>query len=200
MTAVVIAGGQSRRIGKDKAFIKVGGQSLIARVLDILVPLFSHIFINSNTSGVYQTLGFPVIADIEGNKGALGGIYTGLVHAQTEYVFCVACDMPSLNRDVIRYMTENVDSFDALVPKTPDGFHPLHAIYSKRCITGIEELLQQNTLKISELFPKIRLRYMTEEQISRFDPNFETFLNINTWQDVERARQKYKQSPVISHQ
>jgi molybdopterin-guanine dinucleotide biosynthesis protein A len=191
MTAVVIAGGQSRRIGVDKAFVEIGGRYLIERVLDVIVPLFSHIFINSNMSIAYQELGFPVITDIERNKGALGGIYTGLAHAKTEYVFCVACDMPLLNQDLIRHMTENVNGFDALIPKTPDGFHPLHAIYSKCCMTGIEELLQQNTLKISKLFPKIRSRHMTEEQIAHFDPNFESFLNVNTWQDVERARERW---------
>jgi molybdopterin-guanine dinucleotide biosynthesis protein A len=200
MTAVVIAGGQSRRMRVDKAFVEVGGRLLIERVLDVIVPLFSHIFINSNRFSVYQKLGFPVITDVERDKGALGGIYTGLVHAKTDYVFCVACDMPSLNQDLIRYMTESIDGCDALIPKTPDGLHPLHAIYSKRCMTGIEELLQQNILKISRLFPKIRSCYMTEEQISWFDPHFESFLNVNTWQDIETARKKYEQSAVSSLQ
>jgi len=191
MTAVLIAGGQSRRMRVDKAFVEVGGKYLIERVLEIIVPLFSHIFINSNKPALYQKLGFPVITDIVRNKGALGGIYTGLVHAKTDYVFCVACDMPFLNRGLIRYMTESVDGFDVLVPKTPDGLHPLHAIYSKRCITSIEELLQKNILKISKFFPKIKSGYIIEEQISVFDPHFESFLNLNTWQDLAAARERW---------
>jgi molybdopterin-guanine dinucleotide biosynthesis protein A len=192
MTAVILAGGQSRRMRTDKALVDVGGKRLIDRVIEIITPLFSHIFINSNKPDSYQEKGFPVIPDIIRGKGALGGIYTGLVHAETDYVFCVACDMPLLNRDLIRYMTENVDGCDVLIPKTPDGFHPLHAMYSKRCITSIEELLQKNILKISELFPKVRSRYITEEQINLFDPHFESFFNLNTWQDLETARKKLR--------
>jgi molybdopterin-guanine dinucleotide biosynthesis protein A len=192
MTAVVIAGGRSRRMRTDKAFVVVGGKRLIERVIEVIAPQFSQILINSNKPDRYQELGFPVIPDIVNDKGALGGIYTGLVHAPTDHVFCVACDMPVLNRDLIRYMTEKVNGFEAFVPKTPDGLHPLHAIYSKRCIRVIEELLQKNILKISELFPKVRSHYLTEEQISLFDPGFESFLNVNTWQDLTTARRKYR--------
>ncbi len=189
---MILVGGQSRRMRTEKALIEVGGKRLIDRVLDVIAPLFSHIVINSNMPALYREWDLPVITDILEGKGVLGGIYTGLVYARTDHVFCVACDMPLLNRDLIRYMTESVDNFDALIPKTPDGLQPLHAIYSKRCMTSVEELLHKNILKISELFPKVRSRYITEEQIRLFDPAFESFLNLNTWQDVVAARQKLR--------
>jgi molybdopterin-guanine dinucleotide biosynthesis protein A len=192
MTAVVIAGGQSRRMRTDKAFIEIGGKRLIERVLDVIVPLFSQVYINSNKPEYYQEWGIPVIQDLVKDKGALGGIYTGLVQASTDYVFCVACDMPSLNRDLIRYMTEQVKGFDVLVPKAPDGFYPLHAVYAKRCIPFIEEMFRNNTLKISGLFAKVSTGYLTVDQISLFDPTLESFLNVNTLQELAVARKKYR--------
>jgi molybdopterin-guanine dinucleotide biosynthesis protein A len=193
MTAVVIAGGQSHRMRTDKAFIEIGGKRLIERVLDVILPLFSQVLINSNKPEYYQELGIPVIQDLVKDKGALGGIYTGLIQASSDYVFCVACDMPSLNRDLICYMIEQVKGFDALVPKTQDGFHPLHAVYAKRCIPFIEEMFRNNMLKISALFAKVSTCYLTEDQISLFDPTFESFLNVNTREDLVTARRKYNQ-------
>jgi molybdopterin-guanine dinucleotide biosynthesis protein A len=194
MTAVVLAGGQSRRMQTDKAFLEVGGKRLIERVLDVLAPLFSEILINSNTPELYQEWGFPVIADVVKKKGALGGIYTGLIHAATEGVFCVACDMPFLQAHFIKYMLARSDGCDALIPKAPDGFHPLHAIYLKSCIPAIESLLQQNRLKISNLFPMVKTHYVEEEAIRRYDPHFKSFCNINTWKDLEMARGKFQEN------
>lgn len=193
MTAVVVAGGRSRRIQTDKAFLDIGGKRLLDRVLEVIVPMFSPVYINSNTPELYREWGLQVLPDIFKDTGALGGMYTGLVHAATQHVFCVACDMPALNPQFIRYMTGQINGYDALIPRTPDGFHPLHAIYSTRCISKIEELLTQNRLKISHLFPKVRTGYVTEDQIRVFDPSFESFLNLNTWQDVLEARKRFEQ-------
>lgn len=190
MTAVILAGGQSRRMKTDKAFVKVGGRRLIERVLTAITPLFTEILINSNMPEFYTELGLPIIPDIFPGKGALGGIYTGIVHAKTDYVFCVACDMPFLNQELIRYMQAQVNGYDALVPKAPDGMHPLHAIYSKRCQGIVEELLRKGRLKISNVFALVRSRYITKHQIQQFDPEFESFLNINTLEDLTRARRK----------
>ena len=178
----------------DKAFLEVGGKHLIERVLDVLIPLFPEILLNSNTPELYREWGFPVIPDVVKDKGALGGIYSGLVHAATERSFCVACDMPFLKTSFIKYMLERSDGCDALIPKTLDGFHPLHAIYSKQCIPAIEDLLERNRLKISKLFSVVKTRYLEEEEIRHYDPHFESFCNINTWQDLQIAREKSQKS------
>ena len=176
----------------DKAFVDIGGKRLIERVLDELIPLFPRIFINSNTSEGYEELGFPVIADIFPNKGALGGIYSALVRSDSKYVFCVACDMPSLNGELIQFMQRQVEGCDVLVPQAPDGLHPLHAIYSKRCCQVIRELLLMDKLKISELFHRVQTQYLPESDIRRFDPNFESFRNLNTLHDLHLARETFQ--------
>lgn len=190
MTAVIIAGGQSRRMRTDKAFIEIEGKRLIERVLEAISPLFSEIFINSNKPELFEEWGCPVIPDIFPEKGALGGIYTGLMHARAPYVFCVACDMPLLNQNLIRFMQQRIDGDEVLVPKTPDGLHPLHAIYSRRCARIIEELLQKNRFKISCLFPLVRTKFLTEQHIRQFDPTLESFLNVNTFEDLQNVRGK----------
>lgn len=192
MTAVIIAGGKSQRMQMDKALLTVGGKRLIERVLDVIVPLFPAVLINSGMPQYYKEWGVPIVPDIFPGKGVLGGIYTALVHAKTEYVFCVACDMPSLHRDVIRYMIDaSANGADVVVPKTADGFHPLHAIYSKRCEPIISESLFRDQLKISAIFPKVRAIYISEPELRHFDPTLELLRNINTPADLIAAREKY---------
>ncbi len=176
----------------------MGAKRLVARVLDVLRPLFAHILINSNTPALYQQWDVPVVTDRLPDKGALGGIYSGLLSAPTDLVFCVACDMPLLNQDLIRYMMASVNGFDVLVPRTADGLHPLHAVYSKRCLPAIERLLAQNRLKISHLFSAVRTCYLPEAHIRAFDPELESLLNVNTWQDVELARQKIARRDAVT--
>jgi molybdopterin-guanine dinucleotide biosynthesis protein A len=159
-------------------------------VLDVVTPLFSHVLINSNQPALYREWDVPVIPDMLPNKGALGGIYTALQAAPTIYVFCVACDMPFFNSDLLQAMVVQSEAYDALVPCLPDGLHPLHAIYSKHCLSSIETLLRQNRLKISGFFPLVNIRYLNTEDIQPFDPHFESFINLNTWEDVEKARKK----------
>jgi molybdopterin-guanine dinucleotide biosynthesis protein A len=189
-TAVVLAGGHSRRLQVDKAFLKIGEKYLIQRVLDVVTPLFASVLINSPAPELYQEWDLPVIQDVWPEKGALGGIYTALKYARTSHVFCVACDMPFLNAELIKAMMKRAQDYDALIPQTPDGFHPLHAIYSTRCISPIESLLREDRLKISNLFPLVNACYFTTEDILRYDTSLESFANLNTWQDVEAARQR----------
>ncbi len=193
MTAVVLAGGQSQRMKTNKAFLHVGETPLIQRVMTVLTPLFTNILINTHSPESYTALGLPVIPDVVPGKGALGGIYSGLLHADTDYVFCAACDMPFLEPTLIRYMQSQTAGYDLLVPHAPDGFHPLHAIYSTRCQGVIEEFLDNDRLKISHLFSRVRTRYITVDEIQRFDPHYDSLLNINTPEDLEKARKRAKE-------
>lgn len=176
----------------EKAFITVGGTLLIERVLQVITPLFSEILINSNTPDAYARWNIPVIPDIVPNKGALGGIYTALTHSTFEYTFCVACDMPLLHAEFIRFMQDYVQGYDALIPRTPEGFHPLHAIYAKRCCQVIPELLAQDRLKISNLFELVHTRYVTPAHMRQFDPDAEFLTNLNTLEEVERLQKRLR--------
>jgi molybdopterin-guanine dinucleotide biosynthesis protein A len=98
----------------------------------------------------------------------------------------VACDIPFIRREVIEYLVGKIDHHDVVIPHLSDGFHPLHAIYSRRCLPFIEKLIAKNDLKIINFFKKVRVREVKEKELSQVDPDFRSFVNINTPEDVRR--------------
>ncbi|MCK5553033.1 MAG: molybdenum cofactor guanylyltransferase, partial [Deltaproteobacteria bacterium] len=130
--------------------------------------------------------------DIILNRGALGGLYTGLFHSPSYHAFCTACDMPLLNRGVITYMMEERDDYDVIVPKTHDGLHPLHAIYSKECLEPMRQLLDRNDLRIVDFFHQVRVKYIEELEIKKFDPHMRSLINVNTEEEMEAMREILK--------
>lgn len=182
-------------MGANKAFLDLGGKKIIQRIMDVFFSLFNEIIIVSNEPEIYKPWGFKVIPDVIPGKGSLGGIYTGIVTASQQQVFFSACDMPFLNRALIQHMIDQAPGFDVVIPHAPteenqssDGLHPLHAIYSKNCIKPIEQLLEQNMLKIIRFFSKVRVKIIPLKEIQRFDPQLLSFFNANTPQDLEIAK------------
>lgn len=102
--------------------------------------------------------------------------------------------MPFLNEELLRYMIEKSNNFDVITPRLGKYIQPLHAVYSKNCIEPIRELLQHNNLKIDSFFNSVKVRYIEEEELNRFDPLHLSFFNINTEADLEKARQIYAET------
>ena len=188
MTGIILAGGKSKRMGGNKAFIDVGGIPLFERVYRVFKEIFSEIIIVSNDTRPFERYEARLQKDIISNKGALGGLYTGLFHSSSYHAFCTACDMPLLNPWVIKYMTEERDEYDVIVPKTHDGLHPLHAIYSKRCLNPMRQLLNGDDLRIVNFFHQVRVRYIEEMEIRELDPHMRSFINVNTEEEMEAVR------------
>jgi len=128
------------------------------------------------------------VVDLYPGKGSLGGIHAGLTYSTCSHSLAVACDMPFLNLDLLRYMIELSPDFDVVIPRVGDKKEPLHAIYSKDCLWPIETLLEQGDLRITGFFDAMRVRYVDEDEIDRFDPKHLSFLNVNTQDDLARAR------------
>ncbi len=188
MTGIILAGGKSQRMGKNKVFIDSGGVPLFDRVYRIFREIFSEIIIVANDVLPFERYEAILRRDIILGKGALGGLYTGLFHSSNYHAFCSACDMPFLNPRVIKYMGEERDEYDVIVPKTSDGLHPLHAIYSKKCLDPISQSLDRNDLKIIHFFQKVRVRYIEEMEIRQFDPHMRSVINVNTEEEMESVR------------
>jgi molybdopterin-guanine dinucleotide biosynthesis protein A len=184
----VLAGGESTRIGTDKAFLKIGGKTLIEQILEKLLRIGDDVIVVTNSPERFNCLGVRLVSDIFPGKGALGGIYSGLRASKNEYSLVVACDMPFLNVNLIRYMTLLALGHDVVIPRVNGLLEPLHAIYSKRCIPSIERLLEKDDLKIVHFFTDVRVRYIEEEEINILDPKHLSFFNINTLEDLEKAR------------
>ena len=188
MTGIILAGGKSRRMGRNKAFIDSGGVPLFERVYRVVKEIFSEIIIVTNDVLPFERYEAILQRDIILNKGALGGLYTGLFHSSNYHAFCSACDMPFLNPRVIEYMTEERDEYDVIVPKTHDGLHPLHAIYSKNCLNPMRQLLDRDDLRIVDFFGQVRVRYIEEMEIREFDPHMRSVINVNTEEEMEAVR------------
>jgi molybdopterin-guanine dinucleotide biosynthesis protein A len=191
VTGCLIAGGKSRRMGRDKRFLQVGGVPLLDRSLHVLEALFDEILvvlaepISEWTAGRHRVT-YDAIQDC----GSLGGLYTGLMEATSPRIFAVACDMPFLNADVIRYLVQVDPAADIVAAKLQWGFQPMHAVYSKRCASPLERMARSGDLRIQRLFehPDLRIRIVGEPELTRLDPGLRSFQNINTPGEYEIAQ------------
>ncbi|MCP4667667.1 MAG: molybdenum cofactor guanylyltransferase [Deltaproteobacteria bacterium] len=179
ITGVILAGGESRRYGSDKAFVRIEGIPLIERVAMVMQSLFEHVFLITNNPHEYAYLGFPMHEDLIKGLGPLGGIYTAMTAIPNRGGFFVPCDMPFLNPYLIRHMVEIREDYDAVVPRISGMMEALHALYSKQCLPHIKKLIDRREYQIIQLFPKVSVRYVEEAEIRRFDSQLRSFLNIN---------------------
>ncbi len=177
------------RMGTDKAFLSLSGQeTLIEQTVRILSSLGQETIVVTNSFEPFQHLGVRLVPDVFPGMGALGGLYSGLLEASYPYSLAVACDMPFLNTSLIQYMIELPRDYDVLVPRIENWQEPLHAIYSKACLEPMRDLLDRKIMRIYSFFDKVRVRYVEEEEIKRFDPNLLSFFNVNTPEQLAKAR------------
>jgi len=189
LSVAILAGGQSRRMGQDKAWLPVGGRPVIERVLEGVLPLSDDVTLITNTPDQYRHLGHPMVGDVYPGKGSLGGIYTAIHAARYSHCLVVACDMPFLNADLVRYLASLRSGFDVVIPRIQDFPETLHAIYGRNCLGPIRRRLLADQLKIIGFFDDVQVRYVERDEVARFDPTFRSFLNMNTPADWERVQQ-----------
>jgi molybdopterin-guanine dinucleotide biosynthesis protein A len=192
LTGIILAGGKNIRMGENKAFIRVQGQRIIDRTAELFHEIFEHVILVTNEPLTYAQLNLEIVADFIPESSSLIGMYTGLFYAAAPYCFVVACDMPFLNRKVIDYMVSLRNGYDVVIPLLDDGYHPIHALYSRRCIPPIEELIRTGNFKITDFFNRVTVREVTEKELRSLDPSMEAVLNINTPEDLERVHHQEK--------
>ncbi len=189
LTGIILAGGKNTRMGTNKAFLIIDGERLIDKTLSIYQEIFSEIIIVTNDPLAYVEFSdAAVVTDIYKGKGPLGGIYTGLFYSKNKYAFVSACDMPSLNKDFIGYLTHQAGKHDVIVPELSEGFQPLHAIYSRNCLPSIKRLLLMDKLKITGFYRDMRVLAISAEQIQPFNVNGRLFQNLNTPEEVKEIQ------------
>jgi molybdopterin-guanine dinucleotide biosynthesis protein A len=191
MTSIILAGGRSLRLGRTKYLETIGDKSLIQWVIDRLATVSTEIIIataHGEEIPCSSDARLETVADIHPGKGPLAGIHSGLVASSNSRAIVVSCDTPFLNVGLLEYMTQTCPAFDIVVPRMREKIEPLCAVYSKNCAAPIRELLEQNELKIIELYPRVTVRYIEEAEIDRFDPEHLSFFNINSQSDLDRAR------------
>lgn len=188
ISAIIQAGGQSRRMGRDKALIDYRGRPILAHVIATVRQLSDDVIVVSNRSAVYgpivDSLNARLIPDYDPPSGPLGGLAAGLAAMRHDLAIVVACDMPLLNLDLIRYLIERVTDFDAVVPLTGDQFEPLHAVYRRTCLAAIQRRLANNERRVISFFEDVRLSAVTEAEWRVIDPDGRSVSNFNTPDDL----------------
>jgi molybdenum cofactor guanylyltransferase len=195
VTVAILAGGQSRRMGTDKSFILLDGKPLIQRVIDYVSQLEVPLILIANDVESYQQFGLPVYPDVIPGTGSLGGLYTALTHSRTDYALCLACDMPQVNSALLQYLIASTGDYDVVVPLVNNIAQSLHAIYHRRCLPVMHTHIQQRKLKISGIFEVLNVRFVGEEELSRFDPAGVSFVNLNTPVDLAEFKHNKSENP-----
>lgn len=191
VTGVLLAGGESRRMGRDKAGIELDGVSTAKRTIDAFRPLFADMFAVSKTTGRFDDLGCREVADIFGEMGAMVGILTALGEAKTEYIFVAACDMPFIDRNVVELIVSKGIGRDVALPLISGNGDPLHAIYSKDCFERMLAFMKKEGKSLNrfiESLPEDQVRYISEDEIRAVDPEALSLFNMNTPEDLEKAK------------
>ena len=189
-TAAILAGGHARRLrSTDKAKLLVGGEAIIKRELHVLHDVVTvPPCIVTDDPKRYAETGLTILTDHIPNTGALGGLYTAVAEAPETWVLIVACDMPFLSASFLRYLLSIETHADAIIPKSEAGYHPLCALYSRRCEVKIHQSLTAGNLVIKDFLNKINIHEIGPQKIAQYDPFDAILLNVNTPHDYERAK------------
>ena len=190
ITGVVQAGGKSTRMGGEpKALIDLGGRRIVERVIAAIEPVVDDVLVVTNTPERYAFLGLPMIADVFPDHGSLGGIYSGLKAASGDAAFTVACDMPFLRAEVARVVVAHAGEADVVIPRVGDQLETMHALYAKACLPHIEERLRAKRFRIVGFFDDVRVLEISEHEVRRLADPAVVFMNVNTPDELARARE-----------
>jgi molybdopterin-guanine dinucleotide biosynthesis protein A len=199
MTGVILAGGESSRMGRNKAFIEIQGERIIDRTISIFNKLFDEVLLVTNAPLDYLDLDVRTVTDIIPGKGSLGGIYTGLFFSSSPQAFFVGCDMPFLDTRVITYFLSLAETADVVVQRSDDYWEPLHAVYSRRFIKPIERLMKEGELQIIQAYKWAKVREVKREELEPIDPGLQSFVSFNTPEELEHVIEAHRASVTGKH-
>lgn len=191
VTGVILVGGKSSRVGRDKAFLPIGGVPIFEKVLDVLRGHLENVILIGDRPERFTRYGLPVVPDLYPGS-SLGGLYTGLRVSETRYIFAAPCDLPFASAGLLRYLISLREGYDAVVPVTGDDPEPLFALYSKECLNPMRELLEAGNFRIFDFYPRVRVRRVLEAELRRLEGTGKAFLNVNTLEEYERLLREGK--------
>jgi molybdenum cofactor guanylyltransferase len=185
---IILAGGLNSRMGgRNKARLSFQGQTILDRLIRLLRDFFDPLLIVTNQPRDYLDEGLTLVTDLIDIRSSLTGIYTGLFYAPRPQAFITGCDMPFLKRELLELVIKNrEDRWDVVVPVTAEGYQPLAAIYSRRCLEPIADQLAGRQLKVSQFYSRVAMKKIPEASVRQVDPELESFFNINTPSDLDR--------------
>ncbi|MEI6704200.1 MAG: molybdenum cofactor guanylyltransferase [Deltaproteobacteria bacterium] len=181
VTGVILAGGTSSRMGRNKALLEINGSSIIARTYRALAGLFHEVVIVTNTPNDYAFIPCRKVPDIYPGIGSVAGLHSALAHSTTGRTFVTACDMPFVDPIIIRHLCDlQLDEYDAVIPFSEGGQEPLHAVYTSKCKDVFEIAIKNGERKILDILARMNTRLVTWEEMKAIVGSTAAFLNVNT--------------------
>lgn len=189
ITGVILAGGESRRMGGNKALLPLNSEPILAHVIRALQPVVESLLLVTNTPEIYSSFKLEMASDLRPGFGALGGIYTALKTINSHQALIVACDMPLLSCRVLARMTRLARSYDVLVPHDGQHYEPLCAVYGQSCLPAIELVMDADRRRVDLIYEHLSVRRFERAEWQDLLPDGYPFLNVNTPEDYALARQ-----------
>jgi molybdenum cofactor guanylyltransferase len=190
VSAVILAGGMGTRLGGvKKALVEVGGAPVVQRVLDVVAPLVAETILVDNDQGLAY-LGLRIVPDVETRAGPLTALYSGLAAATSPLCLVLACDMPFLGRQLLQWLIDQSAEADVVMPVVEGHLEPMHTVYRREpCLAAIERARGQGQQRMTAFLRDVRVREIAEPELRARDPQLHSFLNVNTPEDLQRARE-----------
>ena len=200
-TAIILAGGKSTRMGFDKQLLNIEGINITTYIIQVLKTIFKDIIIVTNKPDLYKNESVILTEDYYKDCGPLGGIHAGLMSSRSMYNYFIACDMPYINVKYIKFMMKKIaeDDYktDGVITKFGEWIEPFNAFYSRRLIPLIEENIESDKRKISELFHSSDIMYIEERVARGFSPDWRMFTNLNTEEDLKEIIKQKNRRVII---
>jgi molybdopterin-guanine dinucleotide biosynthesis protein A len=189
MAAVILAGGRSSRMGENKLLLPLGESTVIGCLIHTLQDLFAQVIVVTDHPGAYLPMSVQVTGDVfpSPERNSLTGIHAGLSFSSFNYNLVIAGDMPFVQPGLVRYLCELCDGYDVTIPWEGQYFQPLCAVYTKKCLPHMEELLERGWYKIIDFFPSVRVRQIETAALKVYDRDLLSFFNVNNPEDYLRA-------------
>lgn len=188
-SGVILAGGQSSRMKRNKAFVEWEGSPLIVKQVEKLRSIFPEVMIVVKEPALYTSLGVKVVKDLLPYSTPLTGIHSGLKNAHFPYIFVVACDMPFVDLNLAQYLASLAPGYDGVVPRVKGRYEPLFAVYGKSCLLEIESCLEKGIYKIIDFISRAKVRVVEEASLKAYADMEKVFFNVNTPQDLMKAQE-----------
>jgi molybdopterin-guanine dinucleotide biosynthesis protein A len=194
LTGLVLAGGASRRMGQDKAFLELGGRPLIQIVVERMTEVCDEVIIVADDVASYAGVGVAVVPDRFQDVGVLGGLHAGLAAASHELTLAVGCDMPFLKPALLRAFAAWADGYDVALLRHNGHVEPLHGAYRRTCLRPIEAAIRAGRRRIVSFFPHVCVRTISPEEVRPLDPGLNSFRNVNTPLEWEAAKEEWPET------
>lgn len=192
ISVAIQAGGESRRMGQDKALMSFLGEPMLDRVMKRVASLADEVLVTTNHPASFVDFKIPLIQDQLPGMGALGGLLTALYAAQFPVVIVVACDMPFVNRDILAAACDRLFSnqADVVIPLSKEGYEPFHAVYRREaCLPPIQKALENGERRLISWLPSVDVVPITENDLVQYDPLRIAFWNVNTLDELKQAEE-----------